>query len=486
MGLLKASSKMHLQERVGLSTGTATILRNRLKDAERKLSRLTHQLTMDATTGLHNASVLHAELGTLLSSDDNPKAVMFITTNDIFGLMKKTYSTKMTEWVLYQSSQRIHRVVGSHGRVYHTKENEFLVYLPKIRSKEEIYGLGRTLHEHLEKNHVMGGYTIGVGFNIGIAFYPEHGKVKSDLLRSADIALAEAIKLKKPFYPFNPQLKERMTEHVELRNGILAALQAQSDPSVKPQLELWFQPQVQVRHWKTPRAGWDVVGAEVLIRWTHPSLGPVSPAKFIPIAEETGLIIPLSRWIVHNSISHYAELQGLGYRDISLSVNLSARQLTSEDLVGPLAETLRRRNLPPGRFKLEITEGGVIENYVTVVAKLQGLRDLGFPILLDDFGTGYSSLSYLKKLPVDVLKIDKSFIDGLPQDKADCSLVKAIINMAAELDMGTIVEGTETQAQVDWLYDHGCKIFQGYFFSKPLRFRDFLAFIDKCRSGVME
>ena len=187
----------------------------------------------------------------------------------------------------------------------------------------------------------------------------------------------------------------------------------------------------------------------------------------------------MSRWIVHNSIGHFAELSGLGYRDIALSVNLSARQLTNEDLVTPLLEALKRRNLSPKNFKLEVTEGGLIENFDAVIDKLNKLRAFGFPILLDDFGTGYSSLSYLKKLPVDVLKIDKSFIDGLPEDKANGSLVKAIITMAAELNMGTIVEGTELQEQVDWLYDHGCSVFQGYFFSKPLKFRDFLAYIDK-------
>jgi len=292
MGLLKASEKAYTATHLEEAVETVQSLETKLSSVEKKVLRLQDQLTVDATTGLFNSLVLHSELGELLGRTPRTKAVLFIATNDIFGLLKKTFSTKIPEWVMYQTSLRIGKILGEHGKVYQTKENEFLVFLPDVKSKEQIYALARTLIEQLEKNHVMGGYTIGVGFNIGIAFYPEHGKAKSDLLRSADIALSEAVKLKKDFYPFNPQLKERMTEHVELRNGILAALQSQSDPGVTPQLELVFQPQVKIFHWKTAQARWEVIGAEVLIRWIIRVWGLFPQRNLSPSLKKPGLSYP--------------------------------------------------------------------------------------------------------------------------------------------------------------------------------------------------
>lgn len=477
MGLLEASSRLYTHKHLASAVSHVRSLEDRLKAEVKKNERLQHQLTKAPETGLPNSLVMHAELNLLLKKDASRKAVMFIAMNDIFGMLKKTFSTKIPEWVLYQTAQRLIKAVGRKGRVYHTHEEEFLVLLENIGDHSQVFGLARHINELLEKSHVMGGYTIALGFNMGIAFYPDHGDDKATLLRAADIALAEAVKGKKPFYLFSPQLKEWMREQVELRNGILTALESQSTDEAPSQLELAFQPQVKIHNWKSGNPVREVVGAETLIRWRHPTLGLVPPSKFIPVAEESGLIIPLSRWILHTSLSHYAELQGLGFDNVSLSVNLSALQLASSELVQPLYDSLVRRNLPTKHFKLEVTEGGLIENFEVVSEHLKSLRELGFPILVDDFGTGYSSLSYLKRLPVDVLKIDKSFIDGLPEDKANASLVRAILTMAEDLGLDTIVEGTENQTQVDWLYDHGCTTFQGYFFSKPLRFPDFLKFL---------
>ncbi len=467
MGLLVESEKLHWKKVI-------EALEDTLSSERKRSDRLGLQLTTNPDTGLPNSVVLHRELESILERTKDQKAGIFMALNDSFGMLKRTFSTKIPEWVLYQTSLRIQKVLGDSGRLYHTHEDEFFILVESFENYNDIKELARQLVEKVEKSHVMAGLTISLGVNLGVAFYPEHGRKKSTLLRHADIALSEAVKNKVPFQLFTPELKDRMVENVELQNGILLALESQANPDEKPQFELFLHPQVEVRHWGTSKVQGRIIGAEALIRWKHPTRGFIPPSKFIPVAEETGLIIPLGQWILHSAIGYILDLQKAGFKHVSVSVNFSTSQFNYEDIAFMVKDISRRRGIDPGSLKLEITESGLMENVQDTIHKATLLREAGFKILVDDFGTGYSSLSYLKDLPIDVVKIDKSFVDGIPDSPSDQALTRAIVALARDLNLGIIVEGTETRRQIDWLFQQGCTVFQGFYFSKPLPFPDFL------------
>lgn len=470
MGLLDESEKVHLNKVIeGLQQG--------LSVEKKRADRLNLQLTTNPDTGLPNSVVLHAELEKVLEKTPQPKALIFVALNENFGMLKRTFSTKIPEWILYQTSLRLAKLVGERGRIYHTHEDEFLILIETYKDVAEVTELAHQLVERVEKSHVMAGMTISLGINLGIAFYPEHGRKKSTLLRNADIALTEAVKNQLDFQLFTPELKDRMVEQVELQNGILLALESQANADLSPQFELYLHPQVEVRNWGTPQVQGRIVGAEALLRWKHPTQGFIPPGKFIPVAESTGLIIPLGQWILHSALNYILDLQALGYKHVALSINLSSTQFEHEDVALMVKDVVRRRGAEPSTLKLEITESGLMSNVQDTIRKANALREAGFRIMVDDFGTGYSSLSYLKRLPLDVVKIDKSFIDGVPDDAQDRALTKAVISLARDLSLGVIVEGTETREQIDWLSAHGCAVFQGYYFSKPLPYQDFVAYL---------
>jgi EAL domain-containing protein (putative c-di-GMP-specific phosphodiesterase class I) len=470
VGLLSESERHHWNRH-------REALENSLGAERKRADRLHLQLTTNPDTGLPNSVVLHRELESILEGTPDPKAVLFMALNESFGMLKRTFSTKIPEWILFQTSLRIQKVLGDKGRIYHTHEDEFLILVEEFDNPSEIADLARQLVDRIEKSHVMAGLTISLGVNLGVAFYPDHGRKKSTLLRHADIALSEAIKNRVDFQLFTPELKDRMVENVELQNGILLALESQANPDEKPQFELYLHPQVEIRNWGTPQVQGRVIGAEALLRWNHPTRGAIPPSKFIPVAEETGLIIPLGQWVLHSAINYIQDLQKAGYKHLSVSVNFSAAQFNYEDLAVMVKDIVRRRGVDPSSLKLEITESGLMDDVQDAIHKVTSLREAGFKILVDDFGTGYSSLSYLKSLPVDVVKVDKSFVDGIPDNPADQALTRAIVTLAHDLNMGIIVEGTEDRRQIDWLFQQGCHVYQGYYFSKPLPFAAFLQFL---------
>ena len=469
MGLLAESEKYNYKRQLQEAL-------EQLKAEKRKNSKLLSQLTTSSETGLPNSVVLHQQLNTLLEADEQPKAVMFVALNENYGILKRTFNTNIPEWILYQTSLRLQKMVGNEGFTFHTHEDEFLVLL-KLNSLEVPFEqFARQLVEYVEKTHAMAGSTISLGVNLGIALYPEHGKKKATLLRNADIALSEAIKEKVPVKIFSPELKDSIVDRAEIQNGLLLALESQASLEEKPQLELFFHPQVKIDR---TSQGWkgSVLGAETLIRWKHPTKGYIPPSSFIPIAEETGLIIPLGHWILHSSIAYLMDLQANGYKHQTLSVNFSSIQFQHEDITGMVQDIVKRRGLNPNLLKIELTESGLMRNFQEIIVKMKELRAAGYRILIDDFGTGYSSLSYLKDLPIDVVKIDKSFVDEVTRRQNDQALTKAIITLAKDLNLGIIVEGTESREQIEWLYERGCDTFQGYFFSKPLPYVDYLAFL---------
>jgi diguanylate cyclase (GGDEF)-like protein len=406
------------------------------------------KLTHNAVTGIPNSRMAQKEIERLLNSSQDKKGIAFFALNDFYRLLKKTFSTKIPEWILYQTSLRLQNEIGDQGKVFHTREEEFLVIFTKMESKASMLVKVQKIIEVLEENHVMGGFTISLGVSCGMSFYPEHGDSKSEILRSADIALTEAQDRRVSVCFFEPALKTAMVERMEIQHGIHQALSA---GGAHQEFQLYLQPQVKVTSFKMGEEKFEYVGAEGLIRWNHPTLGFISPGRFIPVAEQTGLIIPLTKWILHKAVRILGGWKARGRTDLTLSINLSTHQFNGTQIAEDIIDLVDRSEIPPHMLKLEITESGIMDNYKTAIQNLQTLQEAGFKILLDDFGTGYSSLSYLKRLPINIIKIDKSFVDSIIEDSSDQSLVKAIVQVAKDLGKGIIVEGVENRTQLDWL-----------------------------------
>jgi EAL domain-containing protein (putative c-di-GMP-specific phosphodiesterase class I) len=284
--------------------------------------------------------------------------------------------------------------------------------------------------------------------------FPEDGEDTHTLLRKADTAMYHAKSMGKNRYQFFTEaINQRLIWRVAMEKDLVLALETE-------QFYLVYQPQVCVLQTK-------VVGVEALIRWNHPTKGLIPPSEFIPIAEETGLILKLGEWILQTACRQTKQWLALGF-NITVSVNLSTRQLNQKNLLEVIADTLRQTQLPAQNLMLELTESMMMSNIEAHIVDLQTLKALGVHVSIDDFGTGYSSLSYLKRLPIDELKIDKSFVDDIDCDESDRDIVRSIVTLGHNLRLKVVAEGVEQQAQVDFLKDNGCDIIQGYFYSKPL------------------
>jgi EAL domain-containing protein (putative c-di-GMP-specific phosphodiesterase class I) len=310
---------------------------------------------------------------------------------------------------------------------------------------------------------VFEGNRLQVTPSIGIALMPDHGDTPADLLKRADIALYRAKDAgRNAIQLFRTTMQEAASARLQLENELRLALQ-------RDEFELYLQPQVDARTGV-------VVGAEVLLRWHHPEHGARSPAQFIDVLEESGLIIEVGGWVIREASRIGALLLASGLvrpDDFSLCVNISPRQFRQNEFVERVVDALKATGLPHQMIQLEITEGIVIQNLDDTIAKMRRLRRHGVSFAMDDFGTGYSSLTYLKRLPVDLLKIDQSFVRDALDDGNDAAIIRAIVAMARSLGLEVIAEGVEQQAQLDLLQLQGCHLYQGYLFSRPLPFAEF-------------
>lgn len=301
--------------------------------------------------------------------------------------------------------------------------------------------------------------------SMGICLYPEDGSDTQTLLRKADTAMYHAKSIGKNRYQFFTEaINQRLIWRVEMENDLLNAVENQ-------QFHLVYQPQVCSVKAK-------VVGVEALVRWNHPTKGLIPPSEFIPIAEEIGLILKLGEWILQTACRQAKQWLDMGF-ELTVSVNLSARQLNQKNLLEIINDALQQTQLPAQNLMLELTESMMMSNVEVHIVDLQTLKALGVHVSIDDFGTGYSSLNYLKRLPIDELKIDKSFVDDIVSDENDRNIVRSIITLGHNLHLKVVAEGVEQQTQVDFLKDNGCDIIQGYFYSKPLTAIALVEFLEK-------
>ena len=291
--------------------------------------------------------------------------------------------------------------------------------------------------------------------SIGIAIFPDNGADPETLLRHADMAMYAAKQRGRNTYEFFTEaMQQQAVERLSLEQDLARALES-------GQFSLHYQPQVDASSGR-------IVSAEALLRWEHPERGMVSPVQFIPVAEETGLIVPLGEWVVLTPCRQMAECRQAGLPVVPVAVNLSAHNFRSDSLLTSIAHALESTGLPSSYLHVELTESAVMQEPAAAMKTLGALKAIGLKLSIDDFGTGYSSLSTLKQFPIDLLKIDRSFVRDLPEDGSSASIVEAILALANALGLGVVAEGVETTAQRDFLCSRRCGLMQGYLFSKPL------------------
>ena len=338
--------------------------------------------------------------------------------------------------------------------------DEFIILLPHVNGPTDANKVARRILESLSEKFTIDHQEMFVTTSIGIAVFPDDGETAIELMKNADIAMYSAKKRGRNNYQYySKKLNEAAVHKLEIESRLRCAVE-------KGELELYYQPQLDL---VTGR----ISGAESLLRWRDPELGTISPEVFVPIAEEFGLIVPISEWVIEEACRQAVSWQNKYTHPISMSINVSAVHFNGKELESVVASTLKQTGLNPGAIELELTETGILHDPDLAIATMQAFREMGVKLSLDDFGTGYSSLSYVMNLPIDKLKIDRSFIRNMEKDKRGAAIVSAIIAMAHSLGLSVIAEGVEKKSHIDLLNTMHCDIAQGYFISHPLPARDF-------------
>ncbi|WP_156104602.1 putative bifunctional diguanylate cyclase/phosphodiesterase [Spirochaeta lutea] len=445
-------------------------LRNRIQEAEQIEQRLEYLAYHDQLTGLGNRKSFYRRLQSSVLQTVEPhwneasdwRAVLIIDI-DHFKHVNDSAGNEVGNILLIRTSQHISGVVPDPNLVFRTGGDEFGIILEGMASELDAAMVAEKILGTLAEPFVHEDHRIYVSLSIGITIFPRDGNRVEVITANADHALQEA-KIDRNTYRFyTPSMQERAVSRIQFINYLRQAID-------RKEMYLAYQPQVCLEG--------RVTGAEVLLRWHHPVLGQVSPAEFIPIAEETGLILAIGSWVIEQACKQLALLHKEGFH-IPLAVNLSPKQVKDVKLQRTIIAHLRQYKLRPEFLHLEITENSLLENAESLISKIQNLADLGFTFSIDDFGTGYSSLSYLKRLPIATVKIDRSFITELPDNNQDAALVEAIISMVHGLGLSVVAEGVDTREQFEFLRDRGCGTLQGYLFSVPLEFKEFLHYLRK-------
>jgi diguanylate cyclase (GGDEF)-like protein len=381
-------------------------------------------------------------------------AVLFIDL-DRFKNINDTLGHEAGDLLLQQVGTRLKDSLRQSDTVARLGGDEFVVLLEEVGERQVVATIAHKLLSSIIKPFNMLGQEFRVTASIGISTYPDDGQDEQTLMKNADIAMYRAKEEGKNNFQFHSeQMDTHSFERLALESSLRRALE-------RNEFELHYQAKMDLRTGQ-------MTGMEALVRWAHPDLGMVSPAQFIPLAEETGLIVPIGKWVLRTACLQNKAWQDEGLPPLSVAVNLSARQFTDENLLPDIAAILNESGMDPGFLELEITESMVMHRVDKAVQILTELKKIGIRLAIDDFGTGYSSLSNLKRFPIDTIKVDRSFIRDIPGDAEDKALTKAIIAMGQTLSLTVTAEGVETQEQVDFLRQHSCNEFQGYYFNKPV------------------
>ena len=457
----RAPDEPLLQIILGLGSQIGQFLQR--KHAEERAHYLAH---FDELTNLPNRTTFNERLEHVLAKarrSHERLAILFIDL-DRFKTINDTLGHAAGDVVLKEIARRMNECVRESDTISRLGGDEFLVLLEDASDAATVTAVTQRLLAAVSEPVRVGTQEFHLSASIGISTYPGDSDDAESLVKHADIAMYRAKELGKNTCQFySAEINRHTLARVALESDLRHAIE-------RDELVLHYQPKVDIDNMR-------IVGMEALVRWQRPGKAQVSPAQFIPLAEETGLIVPIGEWVLRTACLQNKAFQDQGLPAVRMAVNLSRRQFTHQSLVQDVARVLGETGLDPAFLELEITESMVMDDPDGAVRVLRGLKDMGIHLSIDDFGTGYSSLSYLKRFPLDSVKIDQSFIQDLPRDGDDVVITQAIIAMAHSLRLEVVAEGVETRQQLDFLRDNGCDEMQGYWFSRPLpadRFRELL------------
>jgi diguanylate cyclase (GGDEF)-like protein/PAS domain S-box-containing protein len=432
------------------------------------LQQMIHQAYHDPLTDLPNRILFNDRLGLALTqaNRNRTKAALLFLDLDRFKLVNDMLGHAMGDILLKEVAERLAGCVRHSDTIARLGGDEFTILLPMINDENDVSRVAKKVLQVLHKPIVLNGHEFHVTASIGIVMYPDDGEDAENLMKHADTAMYRAKEQGRNNYQmFTPSLNVRIMERLSLENNLRHALERQ-------ELVVYYQPLVNIETGK-------INGMEALLRWQHPEQGLIPPMDFIPLAEETGLIIPIGEWVLQTACSQNMALQDAGFPEMRVAVNLSARQFRQKNLVSMVSQVLKETRLRPSLLELEITESVAMEDVEFSILVLRELRQMGINIAIDDFGTGYSSLNYLKRLPIHTLKIDRSFVRDIIVSPEDAAIVSTIIVLAQNLNLKVIAEGVETSEQLDFLRQRRCTEMQGFLFCRPVPVNDFEELLKK-------
>jgi diguanylate cyclase (GGDEF)-like protein/PAS domain S-box-containing protein len=437
-----------------------------LTENKRLAQRVAYLANHDPLTDLPNRTLLTERLGQALAGARGSGLHVAVITIDLDGFttINDSLGHDVGNSLLRETARRLGAAVGTAGTAARLAGDEFALVIPQVRDLAAVTEAVDAVRAVLARPYQINDTVLEVPADMGVSVYPRDGDEPLDLLRNAEVAL-HTVKRRSDenLGYFDTAMSYAANERLTLERSIREALGA-------GQFELFFQPQVRL-------SDYALVGAEALIRWRHPELGVIAPDKFIPVAEETGLIVPMGAWVLRDACRHLRDWRDRGITGIRLGVNISGRQFREPDLADTVAGAIAEAGVDPATLDLELTESMLMADGEGTLKALRELAALGVSLSIDDFGTGYSSLAYLKRFPVNTVKIDRAFVRDLDHDEDGRVIANAIISLAHSLSLRTIAEGVETEAQASLLARHGCDEIQGYMIGRPMPQADFLAFI---------
>ncbi|MDH3354782.1 MAG: EAL domain-containing protein, partial [Chromatiales bacterium] len=433
-----------------------------IKETERQLEDLAYT---DTLTGLPNRQLFHDRLDheLLRAHRQESRVALFFIDLDQFKRVNDTLGHHIGDELLKEVAERLKGCVRENDTVARLGGDEFTVILSDIISSRVVADIAQKIIDLLSNPFKLGENEIFIGASIGISLYPDDGLDEELLTRNADAAMYHAKDMGRGnFQFFSEEINQRNQKRLILENNLRRAIKNR-------EFELYYQPQIDI-------FTKEIIGSEALIRWNDPQKGQISPLDFIPIAEETGMILEIGEWVFREACKQLRQNIDKGRTLASVAINISAVQFKDEGLVNMISSCIKEEGIPTKYIELEITESAIMNNADEAVIILEKLSALGIRISIDDFGTGYSSLAYLKKFPVDKLKIDREFIRDLPHNPDDVILTTTMIRLANSLGIDVLAEGVESAEQIEFLRTQKCQYVQGYFYSKPLPYDEFESF----------
>jgi diguanylate cyclase (GGDEF)-like protein/PAS domain S-box-containing protein len=460
-----------IHDKEGRSIGAVIVFRD-VSVAQAMAQQMTHSAKHDFLTGLPNRMLLNDRIGQAIAAARRhvkQVAVLFLDL-DGFKHINDSLGHPIGDKLLQSVAERLVGCVRGADTVSRQGGDEFVVLLSELAQADDAAIMAGRILRAVSECHSVDQHDLHVTTSIGVSVYPEDGTTSESLIRNADTAMYQAKENgRQSFQFFMPVMNAQAVERQSIEESLRRALERQ-------EFALHYQPKINI-------ATGQIIGGEALLRWTHPTRGAILPAQFIPIAEDSGLILPIGRWVLRQACEQAQAWVDAGLRPTTMAVNVSAMEFRDDEFLKSLFVTLTETRLDPQALELELTESVLMKRVDFTATILQTLRKRGVQVAIDDFGTGYSSLSYLRRFPIDSLKIDQSFVRQIVGGADDAAIVSAVISMAKSLKLRVVAEGVETLQELEFLQAHRCDEAQGYYFSRPVPAEEFATLL---RTGISE